>query len=286
MDETIYKIALAGYLHDIGKFAERAHGMEENKAELITGFYPDAKFLNDNADLYQPHYQGRYTHRHAVYTAAFIDHMEKILPKQFNKGNWGIGDSFINLSASHHKPKTPLQWIISIADRISSGFDRAEFNERYNKEIDVKDYKKTRLLTIFEGLSPDGSWKEDRLDEYKYRYPLKELSPQNIFPLSNEEIKKIDSEEASKDYRELFFSFVNALGELIHKDDIPLWFEHFDSLFMIFASHVPAATVGYVVPDVSLYDHSRMTSALSSALYQYHIETDSLTEEAVKNYET
>lgn len=25
--ETIYKIALAGYLHDIGKFAERAHGV-------------------------------------------------------------------------------------------------------------------------------------------------------------------------------------------------------------------------------------------------------------------
>lgn len=27
MDETVYKIALAGYLHDIGKFAERAYGV-------------------------------------------------------------------------------------------------------------------------------------------------------------------------------------------------------------------------------------------------------------------
>ncbi len=76
MDETIYKIAIAGYLHDIGKFAERAN------------FNVSQEFLNNNADLYQPYIkeQNRHTHRHAVYTAAFIDHIEKLLPKQFNKG--------------------------------------------------------------------------------------------------------------------------------------------------------------------------------------------------------
>lgn len=282
MDDTVYKIAIAGYIHDIGKFAERAKSIAgiDN-----IGFFPDENFLNNNIDLYQPFYRGRHTHSHATYTAAFIDHLEKFLPKKFNKGEWGLGDSFINLAAGHHKPKTPLQWIIAIADRVSSGFDRAEFENKYNNEIDVKDYKKTRLLTIFEGLSPEGRWKEDSLEEYVYRYPLKELSPHNIFPLSNEEIKQIDSEEASQEYQELFYNFINSLEDLIHKDNIPLWFEHFDSLFMIFASHIPAATVGYVVPDVSLYDHSRMTSALASALYKYHEETNTLNEEEVKNFD-
>jgi len=280
MDDTVYKIAIAGYLHDIGKFAERAKSISGTDN---IGFFPDENFLNNNINLYQPFYNGRNTHSHATYTAAFIDHLEKFLPKKFNKGEWGLGDSFINLAAGHHKPKTPLQWIIAIADRVSSGFDRAEFENKYNNEIDVKDYKKTRLLTIFEGLSPEGRWKEDSLEEYNYRYPLKELSPQNIFPLSNDEIKKIDSEEASKEYRKLFYNFINSLENLIHKDNIPLWFEHFDSLFMIFASHIPAATVGYVVPDVSLYDHSRMTSALASAIYKFHEETNDLTEEKVKN---
>lgn len=282
MDETVYKIALAGFLHDIGKFAERAAGA---RGADDVGFFPDEEFLNNNRDLYQPFWDGRHTHAHAVYTAAFIDQFEKLLPKKFNKGEWGLGDSFVNLAAGHHKPKTPMQWLIAIADRVSSGFDRVEFEDKYNKEIQVKDYKKTRLLTIFEGLSTEGKWKSDSLEDYKYRYPLKELSPENIFPQNSAEIRQIDNEQASEDYRQLFFNFINALEELSHKENIPLWFEHFDSLFMIFGSHIPAATVGNVVPDVSLYDHSKTTSALASALYQYHQETDTMTLEAIKDYE-
>lgn len=287
IDETVYKVALAAYLHDIGKFAERAYGV---RSANDVGFFPDEKFLNNNRDLYQPHFNGKYTHSHSVYTAAFIDHMEKLLPKKFNKGEWGLEDSFVNLAAGHHKPKTPLQWIIAVADRVSSGFDRQEFDnyniEADNKGISIKGYKKTRLLTIFEGLSTESKWKSDKLGDYKYRYPLKELSPDNIFAVANSEAQQIDSEQASKDYRELFFNFIAALEKLSHKENIPLWFEHFDSLFMIYASHIPAATVGYVVPDVSLYDHSRTTSAIASALYQYHKDTNTMAVEAIQDYET
>ncbi len=286
MDETVYKIALAAYFHDIGKFAERAVGTPGIDA---VGFFPNKEFLNNNMGLYLPSYKGRYTHLHAVYTAAFIDSFEKLLPKEFNKDGWGLGDSFVNLASSHHKPQTPLQWLIAIADRISSGFDRTEF-EKYNtqsddKGIPLKDYKKTRLLTIFEGLSIDGKLKRDSLDDYKYRYPLKELSPESIFPKFVENTEHIDIEKASEEYRQLFSNFINALEKLSHKEQIPLWFEHLDSLFMIFCSHIPAATVGNVVPDVSLYDHSRTTSAIASALYKYHEETNTLTVEAIQDYE-
>lgn len=286
MDETVYKIALAAYFHDIGKFAERAVGTPGIDA---VGFFPNKEFLNNNMGLYLPSYKGRYTHLHAVYTAAFIDSFEKLLPKEFNKDGWGLGDSFVNLASSHHKPQTPLQWLIAIADRISSGFDRTEF-EKYNtdsddKGIPLKDYKKTRLLTIFEGLSIDGKLKRESLDDYKYRYPLKELSPESIFPKFVENTEHIDIEKASEEYRQLFSNFINALEKLSHKEQIPLWFEHLDSLFMIFCSHIPAATVGNVVPDVSLYDHSRTTSAIASALYKYHEETNTLTVEAIQDYE-
>ncbi|MEW6108102.1 MAG: type III-A CRISPR-associated protein Cas10/Csm1 [Nitrospirota bacterium] len=279
MDETIYKIAIAAYLHDIGKFAERAHGTKEKSDELETGFYPDEKFLNNNMDLYQPHFQGKYTHKHAVYTAAFIDHIEKLLPAKFNKGEWGLEDSFMNLAAGHHKPETPLQWIVAIADRVSSGFDRNEF-EDYNNEIGIKDYKKTRLLTIFEGINLNEKWKDDNLESYNFRYPLKELSPENIFP-----VKISDDRKTSKEYNDLFFDFVASLEKIIHRQNIPLWFEHFDSLFMIYASHIPAATVGKVVPDVSLYDHSKTTSALASAIYLYHKQKETLDIENIKDYE-
>lgn len=284
MDETVYKIALAGFLHDIGKFAERASAIRDESSELETAFYPDEEFLNDNMDLYQPHHDGVYTHRHAVYTAAFIDHIERFLPRQFNRGEWGLGDSFMNLAAGHHKPETPMQWIIAMADRISSGFDREEF-ENYNKGIAIRDFKRTRLLTIFEGISIDGQWKEDRLDAFDFRYPLKELSPKNIFPSNHDELRLLDSEGASREYRTLFFNFVNSLETLSHRYNVPLWLEHFESLFMIYASHIPAASVGYVVPDVSLYDHSKATSALASAIYLYHSQRNDMNIEKIKNYE-
>jgi len=272
MDDTIYKVAIAGFLHDVGKFAERANmSVSED-------------FLNNNASLYQPFYNNQYTHKHAVYTAAFIDHVEKLLPKEFNKGGWGLGDSFINLAAGHHKPETPLQWIIAMADRVSSGFDRANF-ENYNRGIGVRDYKKTRLLTIFEGISTDQKWEKDSLESYCYRYPLKELSAESIFPAGEEVDRLIDSQKAEKEYADLFLSFVDSLEKLSHRGYIPLWFEHFDSLFMIYTSHIPAATVGTVIPDVSLYDHSKATAALASAIYLYHQQNGTMTVKDITNYE-
>ena len=140
MGDTIYKMAIAALLHDIGKFAERASSKREQTSELRAAFYPDEQFLNKNMDLYQPHYNDKYTHKHAVYTAAFIDHLERLLPRKFNRGQWGLSDSFVNIAAGHHKPETPLQWIIAMADRVSSGFERDKF-EGYNNEISVRDYK-------------------------------------------------------------------------------------------------------------------------------------------------
>jgi len=270
MDDTIYKIAIAGFLHDIGKFAERA-GMEITK-----------EYVDNNETLYQPLFQGRYTHRHAIYTAAFIEKYEKFLPYQFNKAGWGLGDSFINLAAMHHKPETPLQWIIAIADRVSSGFDRKEFEE-YNQEIKVKDYLKTRLLPVLEGISLNEKWK-DTIDRYQYRYRLKELSPQNVFPVEILDIGDINDQTAKREYSELFDSFINSLQKLLHKESVSIWFEHFENLFLIYCSHIPSATVGNIIPDVSLYDHSKMTSAFASALYLFHKQTDTINTENIQDY--
>ncbi|NOY64109.1 MAG: type III-A CRISPR-associated protein Cas10/Csm1 [Nitrospirae bacterium] len=282
MDETVFKIAIAAFLHDIGKFAERASVKESDSEELVPGFHIGMEFLNNNRDLYQPHFKGNYTHLHAVYTAAFIDHFEKILPSKFNRTGWGLDDSFINLAAKHHLPETPLQWIVAVADRVSSGFDRKSFEQTYNTRADVKDYKKVRLASIFEQLARNGTSTKDT----RYRYPLGMISPANIFP--GESVTPQNREVAEKEYRDLLFEFVDGLEKIIktgHGENVPLWFDHFDSLFMLYASHIPAATVGQDIPDVSLYDHSRMTSAIASALYLYHKETGTLSVDNIKSYE-
>ncbi len=261
MDDTVLKVALAGLLHDIGKFAQE-------------GMFANPEFINNNRQLYQPFYNDRFTHEHAVYTAAFIDHIEKLLPRELNKANWGLDDPFINLAAGHHKPATPLQWIIATADRLSSGWDRGNF-EVYNRAISPQNYRQTRLQPLFEALLA-GDQKEAR-----WFYPLKELSPLNIFPLRKTK-EAITEGQAKSEYKSLFDEFIYALEKLLHKDlSLSLWMDHLDSLLLIYTSMIPAARAGKVVPDVSLYDHARAVSALSAAIYLYHRTTGTLNVESV-----
>ena len=272
MNENTLKIAAAALIHDIGKFADK---------ELLE---VTQQYINDNAGQYLPFYDGRYSHYHAVYSAAFIEKMEQFLPQQFNSPSWGTDDIFINLAAGHHNPETPLQWIIAMADRVSSGWDRDTFEGEDVQKIHWKDFRKTRLLSIFDQISTTEKNKaDDTLQSYLYRYPLRPFSPANIFPAIKEEVIPADNSVAKLEYAELFKKFKEDLSNLCHKNEnVELWLENFESLLMIYTSCIPAARAGDVVPDVSLYDHARTTAALAVAIYLYHLDSDSLTIDAVK----
>ncbi len=270
MDSTVLKIALAGLMHDMGKFAQG--GLE------IT-----PEYRNNHAGLYQPFWSGHHTHQHVLYTAAFIEQMADVLPDELNAAQWAEGDSFINLAAGHHLPNSPLQWIIAQADRISSGQDRAEFEK--GQAIQVRDFWKTRLLTLFEQIDIEGSGQPDRLDQFTWGYPLRCLAADTIFP----EKLAVDRKEsaAREEYRNLFDQFLEWLPKLKNRENsLNLWVQHFDSLLQSFTSLIPAARVGNVVPDVSLYDHARTTGALAAALYVYHRDTESLDIGAIQDDET
>lgn len=273
MDDTILKVAIAAFMHDIGKFADR------------TALKVTDEFINNHADLYQPFFQKRHTHPHAVYTAAFIEYMKDTLPEEFNRAGWGAGDALINLAAGHHRPETPLQWVVAMADRISSGWDRDAFDLDYNYQVPWKDYKRTRLYPLFEQLRVLADKSVQAFEHFLYCYPLQELSPRNIFPGLIAEVAPGSPQVAEGEYQALFEDFRQALGELLHrKESLEMWFEHFDSLMMVYTSAIPAARAGKVLPDVSLYDHSRTTAALAAAIYAYHRDKDSLTVGAIRNY--
>jgi CRISPR-associated protein Csm1 len=268
MDETVLKIALAGLLHDIGKFAQ-------GSLEITP------QYRRDNEDIYQPKFDKHPTHIHALYTAAFLEESANHLPKELTARQWGNGaieDTFLNLAACHHNPRTPMQWIVTVADRISSGLDRATFQQ--GEAIAFKAYKQTRLLPILESLGPKKASKFNKADDFTFRYPLAPLSAQTIFPCPQKEIEK---KQAEQEYRTLFELFTKQMSDLHHRqENVSLWAEHFDSLLMTFTSMIPAARVGDVIHDISLYDHSRTTAALAAALYRFHAATGSLDEEHIK----
>lgn len=273
INETTLKIATAAFFHDIGKFADR-HVMEIEQ-----------DYIDRHESIYLPSYNGRYSHYHAIYSCAFIENFKNYLPSQFNHPEWGDGDTFINLVAGHHRPETPFQWVIAIADRISSGWDRDTFESEYNKKIPVKNYLNTRLFSLFEQILGDEN-SFNTSDDFQYCYPLKALSPEEIFPHNRDKVIPLDRDSAIQEYRLLFSDFIDSLSKLRHRDEnINLWFEHFDSLMMIYTSHIPSARVGDILPDISLYDHLRSTSAIASALYLFHKHNDSLNIDSILDYD-
>ena len=275
MDDRALKVGIAAFMHDTGKIADES---------LLS---VSAEFFRNHADLYQPFYHGRHTHRHAVLTAAFIEKMEPYLPSRLTTVNWELEDSFINLSAGHHRPETALQWIVAVADRVSSGWDRAIFDKEHDQVIAARDYKKTRMLPLFEFLLQEQDGENGAHKAHQYCYPLRVVSARDIFPVLKATDEKLDGKHAEEDYHDLFAAFLQALQDLYHKEDnLALWFDHFENLFMVFTSSVPAARAGQIIPDVSLYDHSKTTAALAVALYLYHRQTDTLSIPSVKDYDT
>ena len=282
IDDTVLKVAAAGYFHDIGKFAQAAD-MPINQEQF-----------NKNAIEYHPlssksHFD---THKHAGYTAAFLEDTEisQSLPKEFRDSKWGEGEIFVNLAAGHHKPKddSAMQWIITEADRLSAGNERAGNEGDPNvQKVHPVNAIYTRLIPLLERLGRP---------EHKCEYvlPLNALSSEKelekisgkLFPMKQEKGSK---DEAKEEYKKLFNGFCWELKDLPHyKENLLLWFEHFDSLYLRYVSCIPAQRASSkedFIPDVSLYDHSKTTSALATALYLFHKTNNSLSVEEVKKRE-
>lgn len=273
MDRILLKIILASLIHDIGKIYERS------KKPL------SKEFIKNNQDLYQPFYQGRYTHFHSLYTANFIENFRDYIPEIFFEEE-SSEDSLINLAAKHHKPESLWQLIIHEADCLSSGYERRSFEEEVypEKHETSADFP---LLCLFEDINLEEKWKENRIKEFKYAYEISQLHPEKLFP------QNINSKLSSKElYANLIEDFEKFFKNLPFKNDRPdLWLESLNTLLMKYLLFIPSATVGIsysgklekIHSDISLYDHLYFTASLASALYIYHKNTDTFTESSIKN---
>jgi CRISPR-associated protein Csm1 len=272
------RVALAAYLHDLGKFVERA-GFDVTKDRLETHLQLYARRNEAGGRMW-------YSHRHAAYTALAWDMLEQHFPELLGDdvrpfGSWAdvnVDDSVINAASKHHKPDTYLQWIVATADRVASGFEREEF-EKYNDPDEAKNdisatgrnHFTARQLTLFEQIRLEMDNEKHR-SQLHYRYPLEPLSAKSIFPIQAEGYEKEDREAAKAEYRQLWDSFQNLLNEIpkSHRSNWSLWLDHFDSAWACFTQAIPSATAFNVRPEVSLYDHCHTTAALASALWRYH----------------
>ena len=269
------RVAFAALLHDLGKFAERAvPEVERDRLEAHVTNY--CKW----------HEQGGYhSHRHAAWTALFMDEVEKSAPDLIRaetapfssrQGEGEITDSLVNAAAMHHRPETLLQWIIATADRVASGFEREDFETYNNAEESYtgRNHFQARLWTLFEQVRlAENAKRPDAAADFHWRYRLQPLSPKNLFPVKRDGYEPNQNEPAQAEYRALWEDFLKALEKIpkSHRQQWPLWLDHLDTLWQSYTHAIPSSTFGKNKPEVSLYDHSKATAAFAVALWRWHV---------------
>lgn len=281
--EQSSRLALSALLHDLGKLSERARIKTESIESDKTDYCP----FKDNK---------YHTHIHAAYTGAAWTLLEQTghfpkttencapfsLPEQKTRK---FPDSPTNAAAGHHKPDSFLQWVIATADRVASGFERGKFDDYNNSQED--NHYRSRLLSPFENIKDN----DKKIEDYKYAFNLQPLSPLALFPQEKNKITPKDDNQAQEEYKYLWDVFIGKEGiGLIpksHINNLPLWLDHFDSLWLYITHAIPSATAKHsgTKPEVSLYDHCKATAALAVALWRWHNEQNLETVESINDWQ-
>lgn len=142
---TKEELVIAAWLHDVGKFAQRADIQELYDSKL------EGRYCRTTKD-------GRFTHQHVVYTEGFLNKYKDVLPDNINF------EHIKTLAASHHNPSSYFEWIISQADCLSSGSDRCnilgiaecENENQFDEEKEKLRFYEKPMIHILSTLHLDG----------------------------------------------------------------------------------------------------------------------------------
>ncbi len=209
----VHMAALAGLLHDVGKFAQRAKWRS-----------------------------GKHTEVGGEFVSTFV-------PIQWRRGLYPV--------MSHHDQPLPdyETKLVVLADRLSAG-----------ERVDEKQEQPKQLLSIFCRLETCDSKGLPQHAPAPLYWPLKPLTlyRENLFPAAG-----CSEQEVAEGYQTLWDGFqarIEALQEA-HKEngDLAVYLESLCMAMQLYTWCVPSAYYRSL-PDVSLYDHSRMTAALAACL--------------------
>lgn len=253
---------LAALLHDIGKFYQRADPSSSRQSKLL-----NQNIKNLEGSISPKHWQsGKYTHKHVLWTAQAIENMQQHFGFYLKLTNGWTYDKLLRLSAAHHAPDAGnlLERIIQKADHYSSGIDRDKQEgtgwKDAAEEADEKwdSFKRTRMRSVFEGISLTQKWKEPR--DYRKKLPLEAVSTgENFFPIDTAQADEANYEQLWKNLeKELQF----IQNKTLHSFNDSLLF-----LLEKYTGRIPSSTQH--LPDVSLYDHLKTTAAFALCLYDF-----------------
>ncbi|WP_457621975.1 type III-A CRISPR-associated protein Cas10/Csm1 [Persephonella sp.] len=269
-----YIIALAGLFHDIGKFYQRTN---PKKKDIPEEFHP---LINKEI------YSRIYGYQHALYSHIVLMHeLKEGLQSVFSKDEISV----IGSGVFHHKPIEELHYLLQKADWVSSS-EREKAETEFSVYIDefkseIKNLSKNypRLRSIFEKLNLS-----DTRKKLGFTHKITPLNlSEDIFPKDLEEDVYIEImssgrkiEELLGNYKPQWEAFKKEFNDKLKTSKLKFK-EHpektFSLIYHILYKYlwcIPASTYDSEnysnhYPDISLFDHSRVLSAVACCFFDY-----------------
>lgn len=244
-------VLLAAFLHDIGKLLGRG-----TFKLLDKGQHPEfsATFISAHKSLFsqvaEPTLLETLVRKHHQNSRAF--------PPELLVQN--ISDDHIRTLAT----------LVSIADNLASS-ERGEASEQY------RDYKTTPLYSVIERL-------DTKFDTaLRLRFHPRPLSAtgedvmyRTIFAEEFEQYQPEEMNKLLKNFGEVFSDFARKSRKI----EFDCFTSHLTNMVYKHTWSIPSNTQEEF-PDVSLFDHLKVTAAIAACLYQYHVKSNTLDEKAV-----
>lgn len=241
LDQTC-RVAIAAIAHDMGVLAERAGASApgSQSADSASCSIAPAKLAVDAIARSLPSIKGA---------------------EQKPFGSCTGEDSLLR-AASGNAPETLLQSILAASMAIASGASDISGPEGQMQG------GSGLLKTLFEQVRINSESPEVP----RHSYELSPLTAGSAFPIPGSDDHEVASEAQA--YRQLWDGLLQDMERIpkMHARSLPLWLDHFDTLWMIRAQSVPCTSSGDC--DVPLYDHSKTAAALACALWRWHTETN------------
>ncbi len=190
--------------------------------------------------------------------------------------------NWINLAAYHHVPSERLEAYLEKVIQAADHFASAEREQGSFYEQGI--HKKTRLESLLGRIQIGEAARQN-----EHFLPLKflELSEEHIFPkqaatfgMEKKSVAWLSQNSLVSDYQAVANRFLSELEGLqqfqanITKEKIlKSMFRSLLSIMERYLSQIPAAT-NIQHPDISLFDHLRITAAIGEGLYLHHDKVD------------
>ena len=251
-------IALGGLLHDIGKFVQRVK-KEEGKS-----------LKAESKDLFG------YAHAEESFN------LSKEIIRLLELGSSGESIDLVISASFHHAPDTKHEEARKEFKNVRALFRLADWYasvERENKELDRESEESfKRLRPVFETIDI-GKGKSQQ--DYFYTLNPLSVSKNVIFPVLQKEAKDYVKDKESPLYREYYGSYSelykafrqalksykNKRFKSVHHALAFLYHILYRYTWCVPASIYDIENYHSHYPDISLFDHSRIVSALATSIY-------------------